>query len=199
MALWRSILSQFVSIYFMRRVIVLPVVQSSANSEKIFERHHEKTSLRGLQPCYLHNPLLSYIDNLGSWNFIYVTSTANILSRQRTIKALIRLRGRADWSAPLLFACIKQIFSWHGCFVIAQLICLYICVLLPNYCLFDVKSRHHTCMIAIIWVIMLKLVPGISYNIFPQEQIHIMIIGMHPRETEAELFIIKVKIEYMPK
>ena len=38
-----------------------------------------------------------------------------ILSRQRTTKALIRLRGCADWSAPLLFPYgIKQVFSWRG-------------------------------------------------------------------------------------
>ena len=38
-----------------------------------------------------------------------------ILSRQRTIKALIRLRGCAGWSALLLFAYGKsQVFSWRG-------------------------------------------------------------------------------------
>ena len=38
-----------------------------------------------------------------------------ILSKQRTTKALIRLRGCAGWSAPLLFAYdIRHIFSWPG-------------------------------------------------------------------------------------
>ena len=37
------------------------------------------------------------------------------LSRQRTTKALIRLRGCAGWSAPLLFAYgIRLVFSWPG-------------------------------------------------------------------------------------
>ena len=47
---------------------------------------------------------------------ILVTETRDItLSRQRTTKALIRLRGCAGWSAPLLFAYdIKHVFSWPG-------------------------------------------------------------------------------------
>ena len=47
---------------------------------------------------------------------ILVTETRDItLSRQRTTKALIRLRGCAGWSAPLLFAYdIRHVFSWSG-------------------------------------------------------------------------------------
>ena len=47
---------------------------------------------------------------------ILVTETRDItLSRQRTTKALIRLRGCASWSAPLLFAYdIRHVFSWPG-------------------------------------------------------------------------------------
>ena len=47
---------------------------------------------------------------------ILVTETKVItLSRQRKTKALIRLRGCAGWSAPLLFAYdIQHIFSWPG-------------------------------------------------------------------------------------
>ena len=42
-----------------------------------------------------------------------------ILSKQRTTKALIRLRRCAGWSAPLLFAYdIRHIFSWPGSFVL---------------------------------------------------------------------------------
>ena len=38
-----------------------------------------------------------------------------ILSTQRTTKVLIRLRGCAGWSAPLLFAYdIRHIFAWPG-------------------------------------------------------------------------------------
>ena len=39
-----------------------------------------------------------------AWNFGYRNLRDIILSRQRTTKALIRLRGCAGWSAPLLFA-----------------------------------------------------------------------------------------------
>ena len=47
---------------------------------------------------------------------ILVTETRDItLSRQRTTKVLIRLRGFAGWSAPLLFAYdIRHVFSWPG-------------------------------------------------------------------------------------
>ena len=49
---------------------------------------------------------------------ILVKETGDItLSRQRTTKALIRLRGCAGRSAPLLFAYdIRHIFSWPGSF-----------------------------------------------------------------------------------
>ena len=47
---------------------------------------------------------------------ILVTETRDItLSRQRTTKVLIRLRGCAGWSAPLLFAYdTRHVFSWPG-------------------------------------------------------------------------------------
>ena len=47
---------------------------------------------------------------------ILITETRDItLSRQRTTKALIRLRGCAGWSAALLFAYdIRHILSWPG-------------------------------------------------------------------------------------
>ena len=47
---------------------------------------------------------------------ILVTEIRDItLSRQRTTKALIRLRGCAGWSVPLLFAYdIRHVFSWPG-------------------------------------------------------------------------------------
>ena len=44
-----------------------------------------------------------------------IASTGIILSTQRTTKALIRLRGCAGWSAPLLFAySIRHVFAWPG-------------------------------------------------------------------------------------
>ena len=52
-----------------------------------------------------------------------VTETRDItLSRQRTAKALIRLRGCAGWSAPLLSAYdIRHVFSCPGAYVFAHL------------------------------------------------------------------------------
>ena len=48
-------------------------------------------------------------------DILAIESRDIILSKQRTTKALIRLRGCAGWSAPLLFAYgIKHIFSWSG-------------------------------------------------------------------------------------
>ena len=45
-----------------------------------------------------------------------------ILSKEQTTKALIRLRGCAGWSAPLLFAYgIRHIFAWPGPFVFIQI------------------------------------------------------------------------------
>ena len=42
-----------------------------------------------------------------------------ILSKQRTTKALIRLRGFAGWSVSLLFAYdIRHIFSWPGSIIL---------------------------------------------------------------------------------
>ena len=52
-----------------------------------------------------------------SWvlEILAIASRDIILSEQRTTKALIRLRGCAVWSAPLLFAYdIRHIFSWPG-------------------------------------------------------------------------------------
>ena len=50
---------------------------------------------------------------------ILITETRDIsLSRQRTTKALIRLRGCAGWSAPLLFAYdIRHVSLWPGSYV----------------------------------------------------------------------------------
>ena len=54
--------------------------------------------------------LLSYRDLLESWKF-ELESIGIILSRWRTAKVLIRLRGCAGWSATLLFASGKNWFS----------------------------------------------------------------------------------------
>ena len=47
----------------------------------------------------------------------HLASLDMILSKERRTKALIRLRGFADWSAPLLFASPRrQVFSRRGTF-----------------------------------------------------------------------------------
>ena len=44
-----------------------------------------------------------------------IATSDTIVSRQQTMKAMIRLCECADWSTPLLFACgIRQVFSWCG-------------------------------------------------------------------------------------
>ena len=48
---------------------------------------------------------------LESWIFLRVASLSIILSRGRTTKALIRLRGCVGWSAPLIFECNYVRFS----------------------------------------------------------------------------------------
>ena len=68
---------------------------------------------------------------------ILVTETRDItLSRQRTMKALIRLRRCSGWSAPLLFAYDKRHdFSWpgsHVCFTSIDFVITY-----ENFVLFS--------------------------------------------------------------
>ena len=60
---------------------------------------------------------------------ILVTETQDItLSRQQTTKVLIRLRGCAGWSVPLLFLYdIRHVFSWPGSNKIKQRITPIFC------------------------------------------------------------------------
>ena len=68
-----------------------------------------KRVFRDFRRGKIQTSLLSYRNSLESWNFGY----SIILSQQQTIKVLIRLRGCADWSAPLLFAYgIRHVFAW---------------------------------------------------------------------------------------
>ena len=60
-------------------------------------------------------PGCSAIETSYSLEISAIASRDIILSRQRTTKALMRLRWCAGWSAPLLFAyCKKEVFSWRG-------------------------------------------------------------------------------------
>ena len=73
-----------------------------------------KPVLGGWRPDKFQTGLLSFRNLIEFWIF-YLTSIGMILYKQRTTKALIRLRGCAGWSEPLLFAYgIKQVSSWHG-------------------------------------------------------------------------------------
>ena len=78
----------------------------TANREDYSSQNHiwapsyENMSSGGFRPGKTRTGLLSYRDLLESWNFL-----RNILPRQQTTKALIRLCKCAGWSASLLFAC----------------------------------------------------------------------------------------------
>ena len=67
-----------------------------------------------------HKPACAATEASYSLEIWTIVSRDIILSKQRTTKALIRLRGCAGSSAPLLFAYgIRHIFSWPGSFVFA--------------------------------------------------------------------------------
>ena len=73
---------------------------------------------------------------------IFGTETRYItLSRQRTTRALIRLRGGTGWSASLLFAYdIRHVFSWLICMLTWQLQSYACCMELDaRMCLLDPK------------------------------------------------------------
>ena len=80
------------------------------SSSSLYEPHHEKTCLRGLGPGKTQTTLLTYRDQLESWNLDW-TSLDTIQSRQRTTKVVISLHECAGWSAPLLFTYGKNRFS----------------------------------------------------------------------------------------
>ena len=64
----------------------------------ITEPRHEKTYLQGLRP-------------VKTLEILAIASRDIILSKQQTIKALIRMRGCTGWSTHLLFAYGKSRFS----------------------------------------------------------------------------------------
>ena len=62
-----------------------------------------------------HKPACTATEASQSLEISAIESRDIILFKQRTTKVLIRLRGCAGWSAPLLFAYdIRHIFSWPG-------------------------------------------------------------------------------------
>ena len=56
-------------------------------------------------------PACSAAETSQGFEILAIASKGIILSKQQTTKALIRLRGCAGWSAPLLFAYVKNRFS----------------------------------------------------------------------------------------
>ena len=66
-----------------------------------------------------HKPACAATEASSSLEISAIESRDIILSKQRTTKALIRLRGSAGWSAPLLFAYDMT----H--FLMARLICFF--------------------------------------------------------------------------
>ena len=95
------------------RLILLKTVQYSRLLIITDEPRHEKMCL-GVSDQAKHKPVCAATEASHS-NEISAIESRDILSKQRTTKALIRLRGCAVWSAPLLFAYdIRHIFTWPG-------------------------------------------------------------------------------------
>ena len=79
------------------------------------EPRHDKTCLRGVSGQVRLKLACLATETSQSLESFNIASNGITLSRQRKINVLIRLRGCAGWSAPLLFAYgIKQVFSWRG-------------------------------------------------------------------------------------
>ena len=108
------------------RVVVHVLIASTAvgSTELIFiitsfrftmEPRHEKTCLREFPARYDSNWPAQLQKLARVLKFRLQNLRDIVLFNQRTTKALIRLRGCPDWSAPLLFAYdIRHIFSWPG-------------------------------------------------------------------------------------
>ena len=85
---------------------------SEASSSPIWAPS-EKTCLRGFRPGIRHKPACAATEARSRLEISDIETRGFILSKQRTTKVLIRLRmirlrGCAVWSAPLLFACGKN-------------------------------------------------------------------------------------------
>ena len=82
----------------------------------VFEPRHDKMCLRESDQA-IHKQACSATEASMRLEIWVTENRAITLSRQLTTKALIRLRGCAGWSAPLLFAYdIRHVFSWPSSF-----------------------------------------------------------------------------------
>ena len=107
--------------YIFYRVLLLSLCKSfqikSTIVQMTYEPRHEKTCLRGLRPVKTQTGLLSWWDELGSWNFGY--------SKQRyyTVQA-VNNKGADQTARMHRLICTfvvriwhKQVFSWRGSYL----------------------------------------------------------------------------------
>ena len=84
----------------------------------LIEPCHEKMCLREF-PARSDSNWPAQLQKLAGGLRFWLQKLDITLARQRTTKALIRLRGCAGWSAPLLFTYdIKHIFTWPGSIIL---------------------------------------------------------------------------------
>ena len=106
-------------------VMILKFVQcgftpTEMHPKDAYEPRHDKTCLREF-PTRPDTNRPAQPQKLASLEILAKESRDIILSKQRTTKALIRLRGCAGWSAPLLFAYnIRHILSCRGSYGMAN-------------------------------------------------------------------------------
>ena len=95
-------------------------------TKAIYMSHDTTKHVFGVSDQARHKPACTDTEASLSLEISAIESRDILLSKQQTtkaqislhIQALIRLRGCAGWSAPLLFAYhIRHIFSWPGSYV----------------------------------------------------------------------------------
>ena len=107
------------------------------------EPRHEKPVF-GVFDLVTHKPACAVTEASYKLEISDIETRDIILSRQRTTKALIRLRGCAGWSAPLLFAYGKNRFS-HDVFQLFEVILFVLVIIIINngsvlWCIFFLFS-----------------------------------------------------------
>ena len=127
-----------------------------------------------------HKPACAATETSWRLEISAIESRDIILSKQGTIKALIRLRGCAGWSPPLLFACdIRHTFSWpsshvfwlcnthRDTFPVQMQMCSYWSSLPFEFsCFLCLTPMTWICVVK--WVIIMSLTYDAPINIFPK-------------------------------
>ena len=85
--------------------------------EKQCMSHITRKSVFGVSDQVRLKPACSATEASQCLEILDIETRGIILSRKRTTKALIRLRGCAGWSAPLLFAYGKTSFLMTGSYI----------------------------------------------------------------------------------